>query len=77
MAALINIILQVLGDVTRFVILQLRPTRSVRTENLFLRRQLAPFKERGINPRQVDAATRISLSFLGRLFDWRDALSVV
>jgi transposase InsO family protein len=77
MAALINIIVQLLADVARFVILQFRSTRSVQAENLFLRRQLALFRERGIRPRRVDAATRISLAVLGRLFDWRDALFVV
>ena len=77
MAALINIIAQLLADVVRLVVLRFRPTRSVQAENLFLRRQLALFKERGIKPRRVDAATRISLAVLGRLFDWRDALFVV
>ena len=77
MAALINIIAQLLTDVVRLAVLRFRPTRSVQAENLFLRRQLALFKERGIKPRRVDAATRISLAVLGRLFDWRDALVVV
>ena len=77
MAALINIIVQLLADFARFVILQFRPTRPIQAENLFLRRQLALFKERGIKPRRVDTATRISLAVLGRLFDWRDALFVV
>ena len=77
MAALLKIILQLLADVVRFVIVQFRSTRSVKAENLFLRRQLALFKERGIKPRRVDAATRISLAVLGRLFGWRDALVVV
>ena len=36
-------------------------------ENLFLRRQLALYKERGIKPRRVDAATRVSLAVLSRL----------
>ncbi|MCK7492093.1 MAG: hypothetical protein MZW92_10895 [Comamonadaceae bacterium] len=57
--------------------LSLRPRRSIEAENLFLRRELALFKERGIRPRRVDAATRCSLAFLSRLFDWRDALVVV
>src|SRR5580693_2918568 len=74
MATLINIIAQVLGDVVRLVVLRFRPTRSVQAENLFLRRQLALFKERSIKPRRVDAGTRISLAVLGRMFDWRDAL---
>lgn len=77
MAALINIIAQLFADVARLVVLRFRPTGSVQAENLFLRRQLALFKERGIKPRRVDDATRISLAFLGRLFDWRDALCVV
>ena len=77
MVALINIVVQLISDVARFVVLQFRPTRSVQAENLFLRRQLSLFKERGIKPRRMDAATRISLAVLARLFDWRDALIVV
>jgi putative transposase len=77
MAALINIIVQLLADVVQFVVLRFRPTRSVEAENLFLRRQLALYKERGVKPRRVDAATRISLAVLSRLFDWRGALVVV
>jgi putative transposase len=77
MAALINILVQLLADVARFVVLQFRPTRVVEAENLFLRRQLALFKERGVKPRRVDAATRLSLAVLSRLFDWRNALVVV
>ena len=30
-----------------------------------------------LRPRRVDAATRVSLALLSRLFDWRDALVVV
>jgi putative transposase len=55
----------------------LAPRRSVAAENLFLRRQLALYLERGAKPRRVDAATRVSLALLSRLFDWRDALVVV
>ena len=77
MVALIKIVVQMIIDVARFVILQFRPTRSVQAENLFLRRQLGLFKERGIKPRRVDAATQISLAVLARFFDWWDALIVV
>ena len=49
----------------------------MQAENLFLRRQLGLFRERGFKPRRVDAATRSSLAVLSRLFDWRDALFVV
>jgi putative transposase len=42
-----------------------------------LRRQLALYIERGVQPHQVDAATRVSLAALARVFDWRGALVVV
>src|ERR1700690_485600 len=77
MVALIKIAVQLIADAARFIILVLRPTRSVQAENLFLRRQLALYKERGIQPRRIDAASRISLAILARLFEWRDALFVV
>src|SRR3984893_18055693 len=77
MVALIKIAVQLLADAVRFSILLFRPTLSVQAENLFLHRQLALFKERGVQPRRIDSATRISLAILARCFEWRDALSVV
>ena len=53
MVALVKIVVQLLADAARFTILLFRPTRSIQAENLFLRRQLALFKERGIQPRRV------------------------
>jgi hypothetical protein len=66
-----------LSDFVVLIALSVRPRRSIEAENLFLRRKLALYKERGVKPRRVDAATRVSLAFLSRLFDWRDALVVV
>jgi len=77
MLEVIKIALQLVTDVLRFAVLLCRPTRSVQAENLFLRRQLALFKERHVQPRRVDAATRISLAVLARFFDWRSALFVM
>ena len=77
MARVISIAVRLLTDAAWFVILQFRPIASVQAENLFLRRQLALYKEPGIHPRRIDAATRISLAILARLFEWRDALFVV
>ncbi len=57
--------------------LLLRPRKSLEAENLFLRRQLALYRERGVKPRRVDAATRVTLTLLSRWFDWRSALVVV
>src|SRR5216117_2579411 len=55
----------------------MRSPRSIEAENLLLRRQLALFKERGVKPRRVDAATRLSLAWLSRLCDWRSCVIVV
>ena len=77
MIVLARIVLRLLADLAGLVVLSLRPRRSVEAENLFLRRQLALYQERGVKPRRVDAATRVSLALLSRLFDWRDALVVV
>jgi len=75
--ALARSVLRLLADLAGLVVLSLRPRRSVAAENLFLRRELALYLERGVKPRRVDAATRVSLAVLSRLFDWRDALVVV
>ncbi|WP_129782391.1 hypothetical protein [Peristeroidobacter soli] len=64
-------------DLLQWCGLLLRPLESLEAENLFLRRQLALYRERGIKPKRVDAATRVTLTFLSRWFDWRSALIVV
>ena len=77
MVSLARIALRLIEDALRWVVLLFRSTESVQAENLFLRRQLALYIERGVQPRRVDAATRVSLAVLARLFDWRGALVVV
>ena len=64
-------------DALRWVVVLFRSTKSVQAENLFLRRQLALFLERGVRPRRIEAATRVSLAVLAKLFDWRGGLVVV
>jgi hypothetical protein len=75
--ALARIVLRLLADLAGLVVLSLEARRSIEAENLFLRRQLSLYHERGVRPRRVDAATRVSLAVLSRLFDWRAALVVV
>ena len=77
MLTLAKIALRLIEDALRCLVVLFRPTESVRAENLFLRRQLALFMERGVRPRRIDAATRVSLAALAKLFDWRGALIVV
>ena len=55
----------------------LSSSSTIRAENLVLRKQLAFYIERGIKPKRVDHATRVSLALLSRLFDWRDAVVIV
>jgi hypothetical protein len=64
-------------DGVRWLWLTLRSTSAVEAENLFLRRQLALYVERGVKPRRIDSVTRIALTILSGFFDWRDALVVV
>jgi putative transposase len=77
MASLLKIASLLVEDAFRWVLLLFRSAEALRAENLFLRRQLALYIERGMPPHRVDAATRASLALLARLFDWRDALVVV
>jgi hypothetical protein len=53
--ALARIVAQMLADLAGLVGLWLAPRRSVAAENLFLRRQLALYRERGAKPRRIDA----------------------
>jgi hypothetical protein len=46
-------------------------------ENLFLRRQLALFKERKAKTRRISNSARLMLLALARFFDWRNALVIV
>jgi putative transposase len=73
----IAIILSLMSDLIRRFGLVLRPRKSLEAEILFLRRQLALYVERGVRPRRIDAATRVSLALLSRVFEWRSALVVV
>lgn len=66
-----------LGDAARFLWLCLRPPAALAAENLFLHKQLALYRERGLKPRRIPNTTRIALVWLSRWFDWRYALAVV
>ena len=70
-------IVRLAWDLLQWCGLLLRPRESLEAEILFLRRQLALYRERGVKPRRVDAATRATLAFLSRWFEWRSALVIV
>src|SRR5215510_12397566 len=74
---LVRILLVLLGNTVRFLLLCLRPPAALAAENLFLRKQLALYQERHVRPRRATDATRLALVWLGRWFDWRQALAMV
>ena len=77
MLHLVGAIVGLAWDVLRLVVSFLRPSSAIRAENLVLRKQIASYIERGIKPRRVDHATRVSLALFSRLLDWRDAVVIV
>ena len=70
-------LVQVVIDLFSLLFLLTRSRGNLVTETLFLRKQLAFYKERGIKPGRIDSASRITLVALSRLFDWKDALAIV
>ena len=72
-----QIVLRLIEGALQWLVLLARSDESLRAENLVLRRQLAMFAERGIQPRRADAATRVSLAVLTHLFYWRNTVVVV
>jgi hypothetical protein len=77
MVTLLAVVVRLVEDALRWLVLLCRSTKSLEAENLFLRRQLALYIERGVKPRRLDVATRVSLVVLSKLFDWRSALVVM
>ncbi len=77
MGTVFGVLISVIGDLLHGLRLAFRSTKSIEVENLFLRRQLALYVERGIKPRRIDPVMRIQLAFLSRFCNWRDALIVV
>src|SRR5271169_3676974 len=69
--------LNLFADLLRFLVLSLRSKTSLAAENLFLRKQLGFCQERKIRPRRIDGPTRLTLVWLSRWFDWRNALAIV
>jgi len=70
-------LLTFLVDAWRYVGLRLRSPAALAPENLFLRKQLALYRERTVKPRRTTHATRLALIWLARWFDWRQALVIV
>ena len=68
---------RLLVDVVRFVSIDFKSGSQLAAENLFLRKQLALYRERQIKPRRADDPTRITLVMLSGMIDWRPVLTIV
>jgi len=55
----------------------MRSRAQLAAENLFLRKQLALYRERKVKPRRADDATRFILAALSRFLAWRQLLLIV
>ena len=58
---LVCTLLPLLGNTARYLLLCRCPPVALAAENLFLRKQLAPYRERNVKPRRVTDATCLSL----------------
>ena len=74
---IVRALFQIVIDFFSLLFLLTRGGGRLAAENLFLRKQLAFYKERGIKPGRIDSATKFTLVALSRLFDWKDALAFV
>jgi hypothetical protein len=68
-------LLMLLVDALRYLGLCLRSPAALAAENLFLRQQFALYRERDVRPRHATHAARLALIWLGRRFDWRNAIA--
>ena len=64
-------------DLIRLLGSLLQSRSALAAKNLFLRKQLALCQERHVRPRRATDATRLTMLWLGKLFDWKQAFIVV
>ena len=65
------------SDLAQFLRSAFRSRTALVAENLFLRKQLAFYREHKVRPRPLTDAARLSLVLWSRLFEWKNALMIV
>ena len=75
--SLLNLISDLVADGLLFFRLLFRSPTALSAEILFLRKQLAFYEERQVQPRRLDDSARFSLILWSRLCDWKEALVIV
>jgi putative transposase len=74
---MVSTICDVVVDLLLLLGLALRSHVHLAAENLFLRKQLALYVERRVQPRRASNATRLTLVVLARWIEWRRILTIV
>jgi len=75
--SIVAVALAVTSDLGNFLKAMIRSRTSLVAENLFLRKQLAFYKEHKMQPQRLTDAARYTLVVWSRMFDWKNALVVV
>lgn len=77
LGSFLDLITDRVEDGLRFFRLTIRSRTALSAEILFLRKQLAFYEERQMRPRRLNDSARFSLALWSRLFDWKNALTIV
>ena len=75
--SVIIVVWELLQDGLQFMNVIARSRTAVAAEVLFLRKQLAYYQDHNIRPRRLTDAAQLSLMLWSRLFDWKEALTIV
>jgi hypothetical protein len=75
--SLLSLITDLVADGLLFLRLLFRSRTALSAEVLFLRKQLAFYKERQLQPRRLNDSARVCLIFWSRLCNWKEALVIV
>src|SRR6516164_2796597 len=75
--SLLNLITDLVADGLLFFRLLFRSRTALSAEVLFLRKQLAFYEERQVQPRRLNDSARVCLILWSRLCDWKEALVIV
>jgi hypothetical protein len=75
--SLLNLITDLVADGLLFFRLLLHSRTALSAEVLFLRKQLAFYEERQVQPRRLNDSTRVCLILWSRLCNWKEALVIV
>ncbi len=74
---ILTVLWELLRDGWQFLNVVARSRTAVAAEVLFLRKQLAYYRDHQIRPRRLTDAARLSLVLWSRLFEWKEALAIV